>query len=122
MSKLQKLPAAEFEIMKVIWNNPTPISTTKIAECLDTRNWKLQTILTLLKRLMARGFISSDKVGKDRTYSPIVAEDEYLSFETGSFIETFHNNSVTGLMTALYNGKKISEDDLDALEKWMKER
>lgn len=122
MTKLKKLPSAEFEIMKIIWSNPTPILTTQITEQLHEKDWKPQTVLTLLKRLISRGFLSSEKAGKERMYVPLIAESEYLQFETDSFLETFHNNSVTGLMNALYGGKKLDNSDLDSLEEWLKGR
>lgn len=123
MKKLRKLPDAEFEIMKVVWANQPPITTSIIMEQLGReKEWKAQTIITLLLRLVERGFIRTEKNGKERTYFPLVAKEEYLKFETGHFIEKFHENSFTHLVASLYDGKKIKDNDLEELIKWLREK
>lgn len=120
---MKKLPEAEFEVMKIIWNSPPPVTTRDIMNKLDsTKEWKSQTVLTLLVRLTDRAFIRSEKQGKERLYFPIVSEDEYLAFETKDFMSKFHKNSFASLFSAFYKGRKMDEKDLDELEKWLKER
>jgi len=119
----KKLPDAEFEIMKVVWANEPPITTNIIMEQLgNEKEWKAQTVITLLLRLVNRGFIRTEKNGKERTYFPIVKREDYLKFESSDFMEKFHANSFTSLVTTLYNDKKISDSDLNELEKWLKEK
>ncbi len=123
MNTMKKLPDAEFEIMKVVWANVPPITTSIIMEQLGKeKEWKAQTIITLMLRLVERGFIRTEKNGKERTYFPIIGKEDYLKFETGDFMERFHGNSFTSLIATLYDGKKIKNNDLDELIKWLKER
>lgn len=84
--------------------------------------WKAQTIITLMKRLVERGFLWSEKKGKERTYFPLISKDEYLKFETGDFIQRFHGNSFSSLIAALNDSRKFKKNDLDELEKWLKEK
>lgn len=120
---MKKLPDAEFEIMKVVWANDPPITTNIIMERLGKqKDWKAQTVITLLLRLVKRGFISTEKNGKERTFFPIVSKEEYLKFESGDFMKRFHANSVISLVATLYNDKKIKDSDLDELVKWLKEK
>lgn len=120
---MKKLPDAEFEVMKVIWSSTPPVTTRDIMQKLDPiKEWKSQTVLTLLVRLTERSFIRSEKHGKERLYFPIVTEEEYLSFETKDFMNKFHKNSFANLFSAFYKGKEIDEKDLDEIEKWMHER
>ncbi|MBP1994214.1 BlaI/MecI/CopY family transcriptional regulator [Paenibacillus eucommiae] len=123
MKKLRKLPDAEFEIMKVVWANQPPITTSIIMEQLGkAKEWRAQTIITLLSRLVERDFIRTEKNGKERTYFPLVGKEEYLKFETGDFIQRFHENSFTSLVATLYDGDKLKDKDLDELMKWVKEK
>lgn len=123
MSTMKKLPDAEFEIMKVVWANKPPITTNIIMEQLEgKKEWKAQTIITLLLRLVKRGFIRTEKNGKERTYFPLVVKEDYLKFETGDFMERFYENSFTNLVATLYDGKKLKDSDLDELMKWLKEK
>ena len=123
MEKLKKLPDAEFDIMKVVWANEPPITTNIIMEQLgNERNWKAQTIISLMLRLVERGFLRTEKNGKERTYFPLVGKEDYLRFETGNFMKQFHDNSFLNLVTALYDDKALTDKDIDELLKWAKER
>lgn len=120
---MKKLPDAEFEIMKVVWANEPPITTSIIMEQLGKeKEWKAQTIITLLLRLVERGFVRTEKNGKERNYFPLIAKEDYLKFETGDFMKRFHENSFTSLVAMLYDGKKLKDSDLDELMKWLKEK
>lgn len=118
---MKKLPNSEFEIMKAIWDSNPPVTAKELSEKLDNE-WKAQTILTLLHRLVEKDFLDTEKIGKERSYTPKVKEQEYLEFETGNFIDRFHNNSLTGLMDTLYDGKNMTEDDVDELMAWIKSK
>lgn len=119
---MEKLPGSEFEIMQVIWSEEPSVSTNQIMERLSGhKKWKQQTVLTLLTRLIGRGFLASERAGRERTYSPLIAKEDYLTFESAQFMETFHNNSLSSLVGALYQGKKLSPSDVEELENLLKE-
>ncbi|MDR0999427.1 MAG: BlaI/MecI/CopY family transcriptional regulator [Clostridiales bacterium] len=123
MRAMKKLPDAEFDIMKVVWANEPPITTNIIMRQLgNEREWKAQTVISLMLRLVERGFLRTEKNGKERAYFPLVDREDYLKFETGGFIKRFHENSFSSLVASLYNGNKINADDIEQLEKWLKEK
>lgn len=123
MKTFKKLPDAEFTIMKSIWQQHPPVSTAQIIDRLDASNqWKPQTVLTLLVRLINKGFLSSEKKGRERIYSPLISEEEYLEYETGNFMEQYHQNSLVGLVNTLYKGKSLSSDDIEELRNWLDEK
>jgi len=107
----------------VLWQHEPPMSTNQIIACLGPdKTWKPQTVLTLLARLIEKGFLNSEKVGKERTYTPIVLHDDYLQAETGSFLDKLHDNSVLSLVSTLYDGKKLSDREIADLRNWLEER
>jgi len=119
--KYVHLPETEFAVMQTVWEQHAPVSSRQITEFLTPRrNWKLQTVSTLLSRLEDKGFLSSEKQGKERYYKPLVDCDDYLRQETGQFMKTFHKNSITGLMSALVSNNDVTEDDLRELAAWLK--
>ena len=123
MKSIKRLPDAEFEIMQIVWQNNPPISTNQIISHLDADNtWKPQTVLTLLVRLIEKGFLESEKVGKERTYSPIISRDEYLKVETNSFFDKLHGSSIRSLVSTLYDGKKLTEEEIADLRSWFSKR
>jgi predicted transcriptional regulator len=123
MGTMKKLPDAEFDIMQVVWVNEPPITTNIIMRQLgDEREWKAQTVISLMLRLVDRGFLRTEKNGKERTYFPLIGREDYLRFETEGFMERFHGNSFAGLVATLYDGDKINANDLEQLAKWLKEK
>ena len=120
----KRLPDAELEIMKIIWHNPYPISTSEVKKLIDIETdnkWTQQTVQSLLNRLIAKEFLKKDKRGKEYLYIPLVAEKDYVEFESGQFLKKMHSNSVVGLMRALFDSNKISNEDISELEKMFKE-
>jgi len=123
MDNIKKLPDAEFDIMKIVWANTPPITTTEIMKQLgQEKGWKIQTLVSLMQRLTERGFLRSEKHGKERTYFYLVNKEDYLKFETGNFMKQFHNNSFLNLVNTMYGGKALTDNDIDELLNWVKER
>lgn len=123
MENMKRLPDAEFEIMKVVWEKESPITTAMIMEEIgDKRKWKAPTVLTLMRRLVERGFLRTEKKGKERTYYRLISKEDYLELETEKFMKQYHKNSFLSLVNTLYNTKEPSEKELDELLKWAKER
>jgi predicted transcriptional regulator len=119
----RKLPDAEFEIMRVVWANEPPITTKIIMEQLgNERKWKPPNAITLMLRLVERGFLRTEKNGKERTYFPVVAKEDYLKFETEDFIKRFHDDSILKLVDTAYDGKNMSDQEIDDLLSWAKSR
>lgn len=115
-NKIERLPDTELEVMKVIWNNETPISTSQVKEHLDIlRPWNISALQTLLNRLIGRGFLSTTKEGKHRYYESMIDEDTYIAMENKSFLERLNNNSIKKLVASLYNSDSITDKDLDEL-------
>ncbi len=123
MEKMKKLPDAEFDIMKVVWANEPPMTTPVIMEQLGKeKEWKIQTVVSLMLRLVERGFLRSEKHGKERTYYPLVSKEDYLKFETGNFMRQYHDSSLFNLINTLYDDEALTDEDIDDLLKWAKER
>ena len=120
---MKRLPDAEFEIMKVVWDATPPITTATIMETLgQTRGWKAPTVISLMLRLVERGFLATEKLGRERTYRPTIERDAYLQFETGNFMKLYHENSLAGLVHTLYDSGSLDAAQLDRLEAWLRER
>jgi predicted transcriptional regulator len=123
MEKMKKLPDAEFDIMKVVWANEPPITTNTIMQQLGNEiEWKAPTTISLMLRLVERGFLRTEKNGKERTYFPLVSKEDYLKFETGNFMKQFHDNSLLNLVTTAYADEALTDSDIDELLSWAKER
>lgn len=125
MTKIKKLPDTEFEVMKVIWHSEIPIVGNTIVKKLEAetqKDWKLQTVHKLLSRLEERGFLQSEKNGKQRFFTPLISEEDYLQYETQSFVKSHYQGSLLNLVNAMYQGENLAEKELDELQEWLNER
>ena len=123
VSNLKRLPDSEFEIMKVIWRSPSPITTMQIVDKLaKEKKWKPQTVLTMLVRLVEKEFLTSGKNGRERNYTPVISEIDYMQVETGDFMSRYRGNSVGSLIKTMYDGKDITDSDLADLKSWLQDR
>ena len=123
MDNIKKLPDAEFEVMKIIWANTPPITTPQIMQQLgNEKKWKIQSLVSFMVRLVDKGFLRSEKHGKERTYYPLISMAAYRKFETGNVVKQFHNNSFLSLVTTMYGDESLTDKDIDELLQWAKER
>ena len=123
VGKMRKLPDAEFDIMKVVWAGEAPITANVIMHMHGNNvGWKVQTAISLLLRLVERGFLRTEKVGKERVYFPMISKEDYLKFETGKFMEQFYDNSILNFINTMYDGKALNDEDINELLQWVKKR
>lgn len=114
-----RLPDAEFEVMQAIWAcGGTSVPTLALSEKLKKER-KAQTTLTLLARLENKGIVSSEKVGKERIWTALISEEDYLSFEAKNIVDRMYHGSVSGLVSAFYQGETLSKEDASALLDWI---
>ena len=118
--KSQRLPDTEFEIMDYLWSLTPPVTTGMVMDKMGReRGWKIQTVVTLFARLTERGFLRVERgSGRERAFYPLISREEYLRMETETFVQRYHKNSFSSLLTAL-STDRLSEDDLDELSQWL---
>lgn len=120
---MKKLPRTELEIMKFIWSKKNKVSTKDVAIHMEEAlEWKLSTTSKTLSRLVEKEFLVTEKIGKQVYYSSIVEESDYLKFETKDFFNYLHGKSLKSIISTLEESDEITNEDLDELEKWIKNR
>lgn len=114
--RMKRLPDAELEIMLVIWRTEKRVSSSYILDQLrDKRNWALATLMTVLARLVEKGFLHCEKEGRNNTYRAAISEAKYKESEGKSTLEKLFGNSIQDMVMSLYNGKAINKHDLAEL-------
>lgn len=117
-----KLPDTELKIMQAIWRMDTPASTSEIREEMQKeRPWNLSALQTLLGRLVARGFLTTEKKGKNRYYTPLVAEGEYLAADSRRYFQKWPGGSLRDLVACLYESNSVTKADLEELKAFIEE-
>ena len=118
----QRLPESELDIMLVLRNGTPPKTRSEIEKVINTKK-KLAstTILSLLTRLESKNFVEVTKQGKLNLYTPLVSQSDYQAHESQSVLEKLYGNSLKKFVTSLYQGKKISSEEIHELSDFLKE-
>ena len=105
MERLSRLPEAELTVMRAVWALPAPAATGAVR--------------TLLSRLAEKGYLASEMAGRQRAWTPLVAEREYLAFENRPFLGKRPGAALSSLVASLYEENAIGRDDLEELRAFL---
>lgn len=120
MKKMKRLGDAELEIMLVIWEAQGPVTSSYVLSALEgKRDWRLSTLMTVLSRLVDKGFLQLHKEGRSNFYSPVVAEEDYRRSESKDVLEKLFGNNIRAMVSSLVGGKAISEEDIHSLRQYL---
>lgn len=119
----QQVSDFELELMKTIWANGGQSLYAEIVEALELKNMSAtkNTIISLLSRLIEKGYLSTNKIGRRNKYTAIVSETEYQAMQTETFIEKIYEGNVNGLINTLIQKDLISDDDYKNLKRHWKD-
>lgn len=120
----QQISDSELELMKIIWENSGTALYAHIMSALDKsgNEWKKNTVLTLLSRLIEKGFLTTSKIGRRNEYKALVCEKDYLTTQTKNFLEKVYEGDVTELISTLVHQDLLSADDFDTLNQFWREK
>lgn len=117
---MEILPQSEFDVMQVLWASAPPLTSRVVVDALqETRGWTIQTVATLLGRLVKRGFLASSKDGREVHYRVLVPQADYMALETQDFVEKYRGNSMKNLLAAFADQGALSTEDFDSLSAWL---
>ena len=66
-------------------------------------------------------FVEVTKQGKMNLYTPLISQTDYQAHESQSVLEKLYGNSLKKFVTSLYQGKKISSEEIHELSDFLKE-
>ena len=112
---IRRLPDAELEVMKALWNCDIPATRAEIQEKLAISHpMALTTLLTLLSRLAEKGFLDIEKQGRGNCYTPKINRQDYLASQSRRFLDQLCGGSLTAFANALCHSG-LSQEELQEL-------
>lgn len=118
---VQKMSDSEHEVMRAVWANGGTVTSPQLHQELGkTREWKQNTVITFLSRLVDKGLIRAEKKGRGKPslYVAVLTQEDYKRCETMDFLSEIHGGSVKGLMTALCGSEALDRTQLLELKSW----
>lgn len=114
------LPNSELEIMVIIWKENRPLTRMEIEEHLpEERQLSKTTVLSFLSRLEEKGFVRTEKRGRNNYYFPLIKAEEYQRQEGSSVLKKLYDNSVKKFVASLYDGKELTKEQIDELKDYL---
>lgn len=109
---------AELEIMKVVWANDEQTLFAYLMQELAKKGktWQKNTTITLLSRLMDKGFLKAKKTGIRNAYTALVSEKEYQTAQTKGLLDKIFEGSAAGLVSNLIESDLLDMGEYDALK------
>ena len=108
------LTNAEEQVMKILWKLEKAFIRDLVNEFPDPRPAQT-TVLTLLKRMTDKGFVSYKLFGNSREYFPLVEKSDYFSDHFHGLIKDFFNNSTSQFASFFTNETEMSPEELREL-------
>src|SRR5438105_4316942 len=103
----------ELDILKVLWEHGS--GTVREINTLLHRQGHPRaytTMLTLLQRLEAKGYVASDKSGVAHVFRPTVSRDKLLRQRLKDLANQLCEGTATPLMFALVEGQRFTAEEL----------
>lgn len=120
MKQIPQISESELTLMKIIWESGGSSLYAEIMDhlCDKGLDWKKNTVLTFLSRLVDKKMLAIAKIGRRNEYMALVTEEEYRADQTKHFVEKVYDGNVTGLVNMLVSGDLVTDEDVEALRKF----
>ena len=116
MAKLPQISDAEWDVIKVLWDRGEA-SAQDVTEALAVgRNWRPQTVKTLLNRLVKKGAVAYAEEGRRFIYRPKVSRDAVVRAESRSFLSRVFDGAVTPALVHFLKLGNLSSADIEELK------
>lgn len=115
-----KVSDSELELMKIIWAGGGKVLYAGIMDALaETGNhWQKNTVITLLSRLVEKGLLKTNKIGRRNEYTAIVTEADYQAAQTKLLLDTLYEGDAKGLVSTLIQRDMLTVKDYEDLKRF----
>lgn len=122
MYSTPRISDAEWLVMKVLWGE-APQTAMQVAEALaPSTDWKPKTVMTLLNRLVKKGALGYEKVGRAHHFYPRVKEGDCLRSEGQTFLSRCFDGSLVPMVTHFLKNESLSEKEIADLRRLLDEK
>jgi BlaI family penicillinase repressor len=124
-NKAPQISAAEWQVMKVLWNKPGLSAAQVSNEVLKDNNWSDGTTRTYLRRLIDKNALRYEQDSSDSRiyyYFPTINEKDALEHESTSFLNRIVKGKAGIVLASLIEGSDLSDKEIKELEEILLKR
>ena len=119
MKKNLQITAAEWDIMKVVWER-APITVNDVADALsEMKGWHPKTVRTMLNRLVKKEILESRIEEKVYHYVPLVTRDECVCAASESFLDRIFDGALTPMLSHFVKQQSLTPEQKAELKRML---
>lgn len=111
------LTPAEWTVMDAVWRRSPATVREVVDELGDSVDWAYTTVKTMMDRLVGKGVLRSDLVGRVRVYRPALSREAARRAATRSFLDRAFGGAVAPLVHHLLDLSALDPGERDRLER-----
>ena len=112
--KTNALTNAEHRIMEVVWARGSA-TVAEVVEALEGKD-AYTTILTLMRILKAKGYLSTRKEGRAHVFTPKVDRNTSARKAVHQLLSKFFSGSASELVLSFLREEELTPEELDAIK------
>ncbi len=111
---MKSLTKTEEQVMQVLWKLQQGFLKDILENSTDPKPHS-NTIATILKILIEKGFVVYETQGRNNLYKPKISKSEYGKKTVNQLVKGYFEGSPARLVSQFVNDNKLSLEDLEAL-------
>lgn len=117
---MKSLTKAEEQIMQVLWSTG-PAFVKDIVDAMPDPKPHYNTVSTLIKILMEKGFVGFQAFGKSHQYHPLVSREDYSKKTVSQLVKGYFGGSFSNMVSFFVKEKNLSVTELEKLLQQIKD-
>lgn len=115
------LTKAEEQVMQAVWARQKAF-LKDIVDVMPPPQPHPNTIATILKILVDKGYVQASPMGRNNLYSALVSKEAYSRQSLGNLVSNYFNGSFSHAVSFLVDQKQLSVGDLELLLQELKKK
>ena len=116
---MKTLTKAEEEVMKALWRLKKSFLKDIVNEMPEPKPHQ-NTVATVLKILVEKGFVGIEVVGRMHAYYPLVNKEVYSKGRVKSLVKKYYEGSFSNIVSSMVKENNLSIEELEMLVKQLK--
>ena len=114
------LSETEWKLMDELWEEP-PKTITQLTRALEEdTGWGKNVIITMLKRLEAKGAVRHEEGERAKQFYPAVSREDTALEETRGFLNRVYSGRLGLMVDAMVNSRSLSDREIEELKEILK--
>lgn len=118
---IKPLTKAEEQVMQILWKLKSAY-LKDIMDAISDPKPHSNTIATIIKILMDKGYVSHQVHGRVHCYTPTISKEKYFSSTIKTLVDGYFEGSFSDVVSFMIKQKELKVSDLEMLLKQIKHK